>query len=211
MSLTRKRFRGLLPVVIDVETSGVDVNVHAMLEIAAQVVAVNEDGFCEPQEIFHQHVLPFDGAEFDQDALQITQIKPTHPLRFALDEKEALLKLHEFLQAQCLKHDCRRAVIVGHNVSFDHTFISRGFKRWQIPIEWFHAFIMFDTTTLAATALGETSLARIMMKTGIPFDAEQVHSALYDTEKTAQLYCLLCNHMRTKPSHLKPYPNRHKA
>lgn len=39
-----KRFRGFLPVVVDVETAGFNSNRDALLEVAAVIIGMNEDG-----------------------------------------------------------------------------------------------------------------------------------------------------------------------
>ena len=51
----------------------------------------------------------------------------------------------------------------------------------------FHPFVTFDTSTLAALTLGHTVLAQACMRAGIEFSQAEAHSAIYDTEKTADL------------------------
>ena len=46
-----ERFRGFLPVVVDVETGGFDWNKHALLEIAAVPIELDEHGRFVPGEV----------------------------------------------------------------------------------------------------------------------------------------------------------------
>ena len=55
---------------------------------------------------------------------------------------------------------------------------------------------VFDTATLAGAALGQTVLARALQACGLSHDAAAAHSAIYDAEQTADLFCLLVNRMR---------------
>jgi ribonuclease T len=41
--------------------------------------------------------------------------------------------------------------------------------------------------------LGQTVLAKACQAAGIAFDGQQAHSALYDTERTAELFCFIVN------------------
>ena len=66
------RFRGYLPVVVDVETGGFDSDKDALLELAAVVVDMDDDGVVVPGERFHRHLIPFEGANLDPAALELT-------------------------------------------------------------------------------------------------------------------------------------------
>ncbi|MDA8562177.1 ribonuclease T [Gammaproteobacteria bacterium] len=191
-----QRFRGLLPVVIDVETSGLNPYTDALLEIAAVSINMDVNGklFCE--NTYSYNVEPFVGANFDQNALNITGIDPTHPLRYAIPEKQMLHNLFSILDELLLKTNCRRAVLVGHNAWFDLAFIKAAIERSGFESYPLHSFTTFDTATLAAATLGETVLAKAMRKAKIYFDVEKAHSAIYDTEKTAQLFCQMLNRMK---------------
>ncbi|MBK0814798.1 ribonuclease T, partial [Escherichia coli O25b:H4-ST131] len=57
----------------------------------------------------------------------------------------------------------------------------------------FHPFVTFDTAALSGLALGQTVLSKACIAAGMPFDGAQAHSALYDTEQTAQLFCEIVN------------------
>jgi len=189
----KKRFDGFLPVVIDVETGGCQYQKDALLEIAAVLVDMNEEGTLEPQETFACHVTPFEGAHIDPEALKITGIDPFHPFRFAIPEKEALQQLFEFVRDALKKSECRRAVLVGHNAHFDLSFIQAATKRCHFKGSPFHAFTCFDTATLGGLMYGKSVLAKALKLADIPFDKNEAHSAIYDAEQTAELFCKIVN------------------
>jgi ribonuclease T len=188
-----RRFRGLLPVVIDVETSGLNPATDALLQIAAVTLSYDGAGKLHLEHTFAHHVEPFKGARLDQEALAITGIDPFHPLRFAIPESQALARIFTAVRAQLEKTACYRAVLVGHNAWFDLSFILAAAKRSGMSHIPFHAFTTLDTATLSAVALGETVLARALKRARIPFDIQQAHSAIYDAERTAELFCYIVN------------------
>jgi len=99
------------------------------------------------------------------------------------------------IRAALKQSGCQRAVLVGHNAWFDLLFIKEAVKRVGIKSP-FHAFTCFDTATLGGLLYGQTVLAKAMQAAGIPFDASEAHSAIYDAEKTAELFCLMMNTWR---------------
>jgi ribonuclease T len=187
------RFRGFLPVVIDVETSGLNPLTNALLEIAMVSLAMNKEGLLYPVETEAYHVEPFTGAHFDPESLALTGIDPTHPFRFAIPEQQALHNIFLKINQQLTKSGCQRAVLVGHNAWFDLAFIQAAVKRCHLRSAPFHSFTSLDTATLSAVSLGETVLARALRAAGISFDINQAHSAIYDAEKTAALFCYIVN------------------
>jgi len=191
----KKRFDGYLPVVIDVETAGVNPLKDALLEIAAVLVKYGDDGILLPDETLSTHVTPFEGANIDEKAMQINKIDIHHPFRFALDEKEALQHLFNFVDKELKGTGCRRAVLVGHNAHFDLNFIIAATKRCQFKHIPFHAFTCFDTATLAGLAYGKTVLAKALKEADIEFDKNEAHSALYDAQKTAEMFCQIINNV----------------
>lgn len=193
------RFRGLLPVVIDIETSGLNPATDGLLEIAAVMLTVNEYGRLMRGKTISHHVEPFVGARIDQEALEITGIDPTSPLRFAIPEAQALHRIFAAVQEQLEIEKCYRAVLVGHNAWFDLSFILAAAKRAGIRQLPFHTFTTFDTASLAAVALGETVLARAAKRARISFNVQDAHSAIYDAEKTADLFCHIANKFAELP------------
>ncbi len=188
-----ERFRGYLPVVVDVETGGFDWNRHALLEIAVQPVDLDEDGRLVPGDIASAHLVPAPGTEIDPKSLQITGIDLDHPFRLAKPEKEALDHVFAAVRAAVRKHECQRAILVGHNAHFDLNFLNAAVARTQHKRNPFHPFSVFDTVTLAGVAYGQTVLARAVMAAGLSWNGEEAHSAVYDTERTAELFCKIVN------------------
>jgi ribonuclease T len=187
------RFDGYLPVVIDIETSGVDYQKNAILEIAAITVNYNEAGLLAPSGDFACHVTPFEGARLDDEALKVTGIDPFHPFRFDISEQDALTQLFQFVDAALKQTHCRRAVLVGHNAHFDLSFILTAAKRCKIKQTPFHAFTVFDTATLSGLVFGKTVLAKALRKARLGFDKNEAHSAIYDAKQTANLFCHIVN------------------
>jgi ribonuclease T len=190
------RFRGFLPVVVDVETSGLNPATDALLEMAVVPLALDEKGIMYPMQTHAYHIEPFIGAHFDPEALAITGIDPTYPLRFAIPEQHALHLIFKKIEHLLSKTGCQRAVWVGHNSWFDLAFIQSAVKRCYFRKVPYHSFTTFDTATLAAIALGETVLAKALRAVHIPFDITQAHSAIYDAEQTAKLFCYIVNHFK---------------
>ncbi|OGV27671.1 MAG: ribonuclease T [Legionellales bacterium RIFCSPHIGHO2_12_FULL_37_14] len=189
----KKRFRGFLPVVVDVETSGVNPFQHALLEICIVLLHMDEDGLLHPRKSYSEHILPFEGALLDPEALAFNKIDPFQPLRYALSEKAALKNLFKPVQEAVKEAGCQRAVLVGHNAWFDLLFVKSAAKRCNIKLP-FHEFTSFDTATLAGLIYGQTVLAKALQAAKIPFDINEAHSAIYDAEKTAVLFCTMINH-----------------
>jgi ribonuclease T len=187
------RFRGFLPVVIDVETAGFNPRTDALLEIAAVTLTMDENGYLMIDQSYDANVDPFPGANLEQSALDFTGIDPHDPERNALPEEEALEQIFKPIRKSIKSHGCKRAVLVGHNASFDHGFVTNAADRAGIKRNPFHPFSTFDTVSLAGLAYGQTVLAKACNVAGIDFDGKQAHSALYDTVKTAELFCAIVN------------------
>ncbi|MCW5580972.1 MAG: ribonuclease T [Luteimonas sp.] len=192
-SLLAKRFRGYLPVVVDVETGGFDWNRHALLEIAAVPIDVDADGRLVLDEAASAHVVPAPGTEIDPQSLEVTGIDLDHPFRFAKPEREALDHVFAPVRAAVKKHGCQRAILVGHNAHFDLNFLNAAVARVGHKRNPFHPFSVFDTVTLAGVAYGQTVLARAVQAAGFQGDSASAHSALYDAEQTAKLFCTIVN------------------
>ncbi len=188
-----KRFRGFLPVVVDVETGGFNAATDALLEIAAVIVTMDEEGRVHPAESCSCHVQPFPGARLDPKALAFNGIDPDHPFRDALSEHDALAHICRPIRRAVKESGCTRAILVGHNAFFDLGFINAAVERTGFKRNPFHPFSTFDTVSLAGLAYGETVLAKAVQAAGIEWDNSEAHSAIYDTEKTAELFCTIVN------------------
>lgn len=188
------RFRGLLPVVVDIETSGLNPTTDALLEIAAIEIKMDKQGKLFPGEMQAYQVEPFEGAHIDPEALEVTGIDPYYPLRFPVPEQHALQQLFLKVSEWLALSGCQRAILVGHNAWFDLAFIRSAAMRCQLQaMNPFHSFTTLDTASLSAVALGETVLARAVRAARIPFDVNKAHSAIYDAERTAELFCCIVN------------------
>ena len=188
-----RRFRGFLPVVIDVETAGFNAKRDALLEIAAVLLEMGECGTIRRGETIACHVEPFPGANLDQESLEFTGIDPYHPFRMAKPEHEALEHIFKPVRRAIKDSGCNRAILVGHNAAFDLSFLNAATTRTGIKRNPFHPFSTFDTVSFAALAYGQTVLARAVKAAGFDWDSEKAHSAVYDTERTADLFCAVIN------------------
>jgi ribonuclease T len=187
------RFRGFLPVVVDVETGGFDAEHDALLEIAAVPLCMDADGFLQRQATVSTHVEPFPGANLDPRSLEITGIDPTNPLRGALAERQALDHIFHLVREAVREAGCQRAILVGHNAAFDLGFLNQAVKRCGHKRNPFHPFSCFDTVSLGGLAYGQTVLSKAVLAAGLDFDSREAHSAIYDAERTAQLFCGIVN------------------
>lgn len=188
-----KRFRGYLPVVVDIETAGFNSRKNPLLEIAAVIVEYNPEGDLEITESHSTHIVPFKNSELDEAALKFNGIDPYHPFRFALEEQEALKKIFTPVRDAVKRNHCTRAILVGHNPAFDIDFLNAAIKRTQNKRSPFHPFSTFDTATLGGLAYGQTVLAKIAESADLDWNSDQAHSALYDAEQTAKVFCRIVN------------------
>ena len=191
--LMAERFRGFLPVVIDVETGGFNAKTDALLEIAAVMIGFDGDGNLARNETIRYHVKPFEGANMDPASLAVNGIDPGHPLRPAIDERDALQRVFREVRKAVRDSRCQRAILVGHNAAFDLGFLNEAVERSAIKRNPFHPFSCFDTATLCGVAFGQTVLARAVTAAGFEWDEESAHSAAYDAEITADLFCEIVN------------------
>jgi len=188
-----RRFRGFLPVVVDIETAGFDANKDAMLEIAAVLVDMDSDNKLYTTTSVQCHVEPFPGANLDPKALAFNGIDPHHPFRQAVDEKEALKQISTPIREALKSSGCTRAILVGHNAFFDLSFLNAAVERSRFKRNPFHPFSTFDTVSFSGLAYGQTVLARAAQSAGMDWDSAEAHSALYDAEQTAELFCKIHN------------------
>lgn len=190
------RFRGFLPVVVDVETGGFDAHRDALLEIAAVIVSMDGAGRLTPEPVVSTHVEAFPGAHIDPKALEVNGIDPDQPLRGAIPERAALDLIFKPVRAALKASACQRAILVGHNAHFDLGFVNAAVRRTAHKRNPFHPFSCFDTATLGGLAYGQTVLARAVQAAGFEWDASSAHTAVYDAERTAALFCTIVNRWR---------------
>ncbi len=188
-----ERFRGYLPVVVDVETGGFDWNRHALLEIAVVPIELDEDGRYICGATTGAHVMPAPGTEIDPKSLEVTGIDIDHPFRDAKQEREALDAVFAPVREAVRRHGCQRAILVGHNAHFDLNFLNAAVARSGHKRNPFHPFSVFDTVTMAGIAYGQTVLARAVQAAGYYWNSDDAHSAVYDAEQTARLFCKIAN------------------
>ena len=187
------RFRTYLPVVIDVETGGFNSKTDAILEISAVILSMDDKGDLVINQTFFSRVIPFDGSNIEDSALKFTGIDPYHPLRVARPEKVIFQNMFKLVREAMKSNSCKRAILVGHNSHFDHNFLNAASERNNLKRNPFHPFSSFDTATLSGLAYGQTVLARACDAAEIEFDNNEAHSARYDAEKTAELFCKIVN------------------
>ena len=188
-----KRFRGYLPVVVDVETGGFDPQTDALLEVAAVLLRQEEDGQWVPGETVFHHLQPFAGAIMNPESLEFNRIDPGHPFRYAVSERDGLEEVFRAVRRAIREASCSRAILVGHNAHFDLSFVNACARRTGLKRNPFHPFSCLDTVSLSALAYGQTVLSRAMQVAGLEWDQEQAHSAVYDAERTAALFCTIVN------------------
>ncbi|QCI27139.1 ribonuclease T [Buchnera aphidicola] len=188
-----KRFRNFYPVVIDIETTGFNHKIHALVEIAVVTLKMDTNGWLKKAKTIHFHIKPFPGSLIETSSFLFNKIDPFNPLRQAVHEKEALNCIFDIIYQEMKNNNCKKSIIVAHNANFDYNFLMEAIKRCNIINHPFHPFVTFDTATLSGLALGQTVLAKACKAIGLSFDNQQAHSALYDTLQTANLFCTLIN------------------
>lgn len=187
------RFRGYLPVVVDIECGGFNAKTDAILEISAVILTFDDKGDLEVEQTFFQRVIPFKGANIEDAALKFTGIDPFHPLRIAKGEKEVFDDMFRIIRSAIKANHCKRAILVAHNAHFDHGFINAATARHDLKRNPFHPFSSFDTASLSGLVYGQTVLARACEAANIEFSSTEAHSAKYDANKTAELFCGIVN------------------
>ncbi|TCK01841.1 RNAse T [Volucribacter psittacicida] len=194
--LLKNRFRGYLPVIIDVETSGLNAQTDALLELAAITVKMDENGLLQPDKKCHFHIQPFEGANINPESLKVNGIDIHNPLRGAVPEQQAITELFKMVRRAQKDAECQRSIIVAHNAAFDQSFLMAAVERTGVKRNPFHPFATFDTATLSGFMFGQTVLVKACQAANIVFDGKQAHSALYDTERTTELFCYMVNRLK---------------
>ena len=124
-----ERFRGYLPVIVDVETAGFDPQKNALLEIGAYFIDLNENGSFVVSGSLHYNIKPFEGAEINKDSVNFIGIDPFDPERDAMDEADAIKEFCKAVSKKVKENKCNRAIMVAHNAHFDHSFIMNAVSR----------------------------------------------------------------------------------
>ena len=192
--MIKERFRKYLPVVVDLETGGFDPKTNAILEIAATLIVKNEGTqLLDVGKTYRYHIEPYEGLVVEQESLDFTKINLNHPLRNAIAEKDALDELFKIINTERTSNGCSRAILIGHNAHFDHSFLTEAVSRNNIKKSPFHPFSVLDTVTLGALHTKQTVLARICDVLNIDYDSKEAHSAAYDSDITAKVFCKIVN------------------
>lgn len=192
--MIKERFRKYLPVVVDLETGGFDPKTNAILEIAATLIVKNEGTqLLDVGKTYRYHIEPYEGLVVEQESLDFTKINLNHPLRNAIAEKDALEELFKVINTERTANGCSRAILIGHNAHFDHSFLTEAVSRNNIKKSPFHPFSVLDTVTLGALHTKQTVLARICDVLNIDYDSKEAHSAAYDSDITAKVFCKIVN------------------
>lgn len=205
-TLMAERFRTYMPVVVDIECGGFNAGTDAILEIAAVILGMDEQGTLGTEQTYFHRVTPFEGANIEDAALKFTGIDPWHPLRIARSEREVFLEMFRIIRKAMKENACKRAILVAHNAHFDHGFINAAVARNDLKRNPFHPFSSFDTASLSGLVYGQTVLAKACAAAGIHFDTNEAHSARYDAEKTAELFCGMVNKWRDMGGWPPPEP-----
>lgn len=197
-NLLKNRFRGFYPVIIDVETAGLNCQTDALLELAAITLKMDENGWLMPDQTYHCQINPFEGANINPESMKINGIDLDDPTRkdTAVSELDAITGLFQMVRRGQKDAGCQRSIIVAHNATFDQGFVMAAAERTKVKRNPFHPFGSFDTATLSGLMFGQTVLVKACQVAKIPFDGKQAHSALYDTERTAELFCYMVNHLK---------------
>ena len=185
------RFRGFLPVVIDVETGGFNAKTDALLEVAAVILSMDSVGKLVISDRLSYQIEPFPNANIEASALEFTGIELDG--RDAESERSALTDLFSHIRHAIKEESCSKAIMVAHNAHFDLGFIHAAADRCKLKRNPFHPFSCMDTASLAGLAYGHTVLAKACQLAGIEFNNRKAHSAAYDAEKTAKLFCQIVN------------------
>jgi ribonuclease T len=162
------RFRGYLPVVVDLETGGFSKDDNPILEVACSFVTMRDDQLCL-KDSASWSLEPYEGSTIEPASLKVTGIDLDDPNRNAIDERDALVEFFKTVRDEMKFAGCHRAIMVAHNASFDQGFLNTACDRLKIKRNPFHPFTALDTATLGALAFGHTVLSEACRRAGLDF------------------------------------------
>ena len=187
-----ERFRGFLPVVVDLETGGLDPNKNPILELACSFLNYEKEKLV-PHKSFSWDIKPQPNLEIDPSSQLLTGIDPLSDIENRTDEKAAIKSFFKEVRRETKMNECTRAVLVAHNSVLDNSFLNAAIQRHRIKRSPFHPFTTFDTATLGGVAFGHTVLREACQRADIAYDEQSAHCASYDCEVTAFLFCKIVN------------------
>jgi ribonuclease T len=187
------RFRGFLPVVVDLETGGLDATQSAILELAYSIPERAPDGRWRAGPVRDFQIAPFSGAVISDASLKLTGINLDDPRRAPQSEAKVFATLQADIAHALTVTGCKRAILVGHNTHFDLHFLLAMGRRLGVSESPFHPFCVLDTVTLGVLLYGHTVLARCVPAAGLEFVNRDAHSAAYDCLKTSELFVAVLN------------------
>lgn len=78
-----------------------------------------------------------------------------------MTESDALLPMFKAIKKKLKEQGCKRAILVGHNAHFDHSFIFAAIDRLKAASKSpFHPFSVIDTASLSMLMLGQSVLQK---------------------------------------------------
>ena len=186
----QNRFRGFMPVVIDVECGGF-IPYRCTVGNCRSVVGDSGDGSLAAWGNWRYHVQPFPAPTSNGvtrcDGLSILFTR--YAQRFQRRSAHAIVQ--EISQAM-KDNDCTRAILVGHNACFDLNFLNAAVARTEIKRNPFHPFSSFDTATLAGVAFGQTGY-RSRFKRPESLGIRTNAFGAYDAQQTADCFARSAN------------------
>lgn len=176
----------------DLETTGLDFNRHAIIQIAGTIL-VND----EVKESFNFKMKPFKGAEIDPGALKANNTTEAEINKYD-EPTEAFQKFIGVLTPHINRFDRNdKAFLVGYNnAKFDDQFLRQWFE-WnkdRFYGSWFYSNSI-DVMPLASQYLisrrhfmPNFKLSSVANELGIIYDSDGLHDALFDVALTLRIY-----------------------
>lgn len=180
---------------IDVETTGCNRDHHEVHQVAA--IITNADG-TEVLDNFKMDMAPMDPFQaFEDGALEKCKVTKEQLLDRPTTSKEAFLNFIDFLDTWVDRYDKHdKFQFIAYNSNFDEDFIRRWFEMNEDNYygSWFwHPTIclMKAMAWIARDCRGNFQnfrLETMCNQAGVEFNEDEAHDAMYDIEKTRQLF-----------------------